>query len=222
MPRERIEEPGLAPKEKVGRLVERLGADREHDPVQLADRDAAGVLRLRRRAAHGRATGKPSTTARPSKMSQPDWAQQVLAAKQAGSGLPDQRLRRSAGRLRHAVYIPCLRTDDLVFHLAKPEVRERLEKASAHVAQRRRSLAQRRSASCSSTSSATAPGLRHLAAAGLSRRAHRSARRPTRQSTPLLRGGGRVPARSHARRAVELRLLDAGRVLCRVSACRST
>jgi glucuronate isomerase len=28
------------------------------------------------------------------------------------------------------VYIPCLRTDDLVFHLGKPEVRARLEKAS--------------------------------------------------------------------------------------------
>jgi glucuronate isomerase len=28
------------------------------------------------------------------------------------------------------VYIPCLRTDDLVFHLAKPEVRQRLEKAT--------------------------------------------------------------------------------------------
>jgi glucuronate isomerase len=28
------------------------------------------------------------------------------------------------------VYIPCLRTDDLVFHLARPDVRERLEKAS--------------------------------------------------------------------------------------------
>src|SRR5437868_3673192 len=28
------------------------------------------------------------------------------------------------------VYIPCLRTDDLVFHLAKPEVRQRLEMAS--------------------------------------------------------------------------------------------
>ena len=27
-------------------------------------------------------------------------------------------------------YIPCLRTDDLVFHLAKPEVRERLAKAT--------------------------------------------------------------------------------------------
>ncbi|MFN9913017.1 MAG: hypothetical protein ACK53L_10555, partial [Pirellulaceae bacterium] len=27
-------------------------------------------------------------------------------------------------------YIPCLRTDDLVFHLAKPAVRDRLEKAT--------------------------------------------------------------------------------------------
>jgi glucuronate isomerase len=28
------------------------------------------------------------------------------------------------------IYIPCLRTDDLVFHLAKPEVRQRLERAT--------------------------------------------------------------------------------------------
>ena len=52
MPQARIEEPDLDPKEKVGRLVEYLGDNRKHDPVELALGDVPGILRLRRRGDH--------------------------------------------------------------------------------------------------------------------------------------------------------------------------
>ena len=41
MPRERIEEPGLAAKEKVARLVAGMGAAGKHDSVQLVYRNGS-------------------------------------------------------------------------------------------------------------------------------------------------------------------------------------
>ena len=107
------------------------GAARQHDPVQLADRDGPDVLRLRRRRGHAAQLGGAVRRGRRRRWRSPTGPQQVLQQEQAGSGLSDQRLRRSARRAStRSVYIPCLRTDDLVFHLAKPEVRERLAKAT--------------------------------------------------------------------------------------------
>ena len=62
MPREQIEEPGLDPKEKVAPAGREPGAAREHDPVQLADRDVPGVLRLRTTTGSRRTTGRRCTT----------------------------------------------------------------------------------------------------------------------------------------------------------------
>ena len=61
-------------------------------------------------------------------------------------------------------YVPCLRTDDLVFHLDKPEVRQRLARATGGEAGDAEGCGGP-SASCSSTSRPRGEGLRHLAAA---------------------------------------------------------
>ncbi len=61
------------------------------------------------------------------KMDQPDWAQQVLNQSGLEAVFLTNDFDDPLEGFDTSVYIPCLRTDDLVFHLAKPAVRERLE-----------------------------------------------------------------------------------------------
>ena len=65
-----------------------------------------------------------------SKMQAPDWEKTVLDR----SGLDQVYLTNdfddSLDGFDTQLYVPCLRTDDLVFHLGKPEVRARLQKAT--------------------------------------------------------------------------------------------
>ena len=129
LPREQIEEPGLDPKEKVGRLVTKL--DTLDNTVQVSwllemcqsffdftdDRiDASNWESLYDNAA--------------AKMAEPDWEEQVLQK----SGLEQIYLTNDFDDPLQGFdtsrYIPCLRTDDLVFHLQKPETRERLAQAT--------------------------------------------------------------------------------------------
>jgi glucuronate isomerase len=129
MPRDQIEEPGLDSRTKVRRLIENLGPidntvqyswliemaqtffGLETDAVTLNNwqglYDAAQTL-----------------------MSQADWSQQVLAKSKLEAVFLTNDFDDPLEGFDTTVYIPCLRTDDLVFHLAKPEVRDRLHKAS--------------------------------------------------------------------------------------------
>ena len=129
MPRQQIEEPGLDPKEKVGRLMEHLGAISntvqwswmielcqklfgfEGDSIDLSNWETVYNLAL-------------------SKMKQADWSEQVLAQSRIQSIFLTNDFDDSLQGFDRSVYIPCLRTDDLVFHLARPSVRERLEKCT--------------------------------------------------------------------------------------------
>ncbi len=125
----RIEEPGLEPKEKVRRLVEALGPLENTIQyswlIEMAReffgfQDELVTLDNWERLYDAAAT----------RMSQPDWAEQVLRqSKLEAVFLTNDFDDRLAG-FDTSVYIPCLRTDDLVFHLGKPEVRVRLEKAA--------------------------------------------------------------------------------------------
>ena len=129
MPRDEIEAPGISPKEKVARLVPKL-ADFENTVqyswlIQLCreffDFDGETITPANWEGLYDRALGK---------MSQPGWEAAVLER----SGLDavfltndfDDRLEGFDTRR----YIPCLRTDDLVFQLAKPETRSRLAAAT--------------------------------------------------------------------------------------------
>ena len=63
-------------------------------------------------------------------MAQPDWEQQVLDRTKLDAVFLTNNFDDPLEGFDTKRYVPCLRTDDLVFHLAKPEVRQRLEKAT--------------------------------------------------------------------------------------------
>jgi glucuronate isomerase len=130
MPRAEIEEPGLPPDEKVRRLVGRLGP--LDNTIQMS-----WLLEMGREffgfeeEALTPANWRRLYDAAEQRMAAPDWADQVLRR----TGLEavfltndfDDRLQGFDTTL----YVPCLRTDELVFHLPRPGVRTRLEQASA-------------------------------------------------------------------------------------------
>src|SRR5439155_22473458 len=66
-------------------------------------------------------------------MSHSDWSEQVLKQSRLEAVFLTNDFDDPLEGFNTNVYIPCLRTDDLVFHLAKPEVRQRLERASGFV-----------------------------------------------------------------------------------------
>ncbi len=129
MEREQIEEEGLEPREKVRRLVEHLAP--LENTIQYD-----WLIGLSRRFfdfEHDRLTPdnwESLYDAAEAKMAAPQWSDEVLRQ----SGLKavfltndfDDRLEG----FDTSVYIPCLRTDDLVFHLGRREVQERLAAAT--------------------------------------------------------------------------------------------
>lgn len=125
----RIEEPGITPKEKVARLVPWLSTIENTAQYSwllemcrvFFDFGDERITAANWEKLYDTAEGR---------MSSPGWEKTVLDR----SGLDqiyltndfDDPLEGFDTRL----YIPCLRTDDLVFHLGKADVRERLLKAS--------------------------------------------------------------------------------------------
>jgi glucuronate isomerase len=129
MPRERIEEPGISPKEKVGRLVERLA------PLDNTIQYSWLIEMVQKffGFADDRLTLQNweqlyDTSAK--EMQSPGWAAHVLRQSGIEAVFLTNDFDDPLDGFDTNVYIPCLRTDDLVFHLGKPEVRARLEKAS--------------------------------------------------------------------------------------------
>jgi glucuronate isomerase len=129
MPRDQIEEPGLDGRTKVRRLIENLGPLDNTVQYSWLIEMAQTFFGLE---------GDAVTTnnwqglydAAQTLMSQADWPQQVLAKSKLEAVFLTNEFDDPLAGFDTNVYIPCLRTDDLVFHLAKPEVRQRLEKAS--------------------------------------------------------------------------------------------
>ncbi|WP_437188496.1 glucuronate isomerase [Planctomicrobium sp. SH668] len=129
LPKHLIEDPSIGPKEKVGRLVEKL-ADL-NNTIQVSwliemcqeffDFHEKQITPDNWEALYDNAELK---------LSQPDWEESVLRE----SGLEKVFLTNDFDDplmgFDTSRYVPCLRTDDLVFHFTKPEVRERLAKAS--------------------------------------------------------------------------------------------
>ncbi len=139
LPRAKIEEPGLDPKEKVGRLITKLGE--LENTIQLDwllemcreffDFTDERITTENWESLYDRAVEK---------MSQPDWEDQVLKQ----SGLEQVFLTNDFDDplegFDSSRYVPCLRTDDLVFHLHKPETQQRLAQASGQEPYDARSL----------------------------------------------------------------------------------
>jgi glucuronate isomerase len=136
MPKAQIEEPGLDPKEKVRRLVENLS------PIQNTIQYSWLVEMCQAFFGLGEEAGAKRDAeitpqnweavydAAARKMAEPDWVRQVLAKSRIEAVFLTNEFDDPLEGFDTSVYIPCLRTDDLVFHLAKREVRERLERAS--------------------------------------------------------------------------------------------
>jgi glucuronate isomerase len=130
MPRADIEEQGLDPKEKVRRLVERIEPLR--NTIQYS-----WLLELARTFFDFPADDELTSSnweqlydTAAKKMSQPDWEQLVLDRTKLDAVFLTNNFDDSLEGFDTKRYIPCLRTDDLVFHLSKSEVRERLQKAT--------------------------------------------------------------------------------------------
>ena len=130
MPKDQIEEPGLDPKEKVRRLVERIEPLR--NTIQYS-----WLLELSQKF-FDFPVGEHLTTSNweslydtaAKKMAQPNWEQQVLDTTKLDAVFLTNNFDDTLEGFDTNRYIPCLRTDDLVFHLGKTEVRERLQAAT--------------------------------------------------------------------------------------------
>jgi len=127
--RSQIEEPGISPKEKVARLVPWL-AHIENTAQYSWLLEICSVFFDFGEERITESNWEGLYDAALKKMSQPDWEQQVLQT----SGLDQVYLTNDFDDPLEGFdtnfYVPCLRTDDLVFHLEKPETRERLQKAT--------------------------------------------------------------------------------------------
>ena len=129
MPRERIEEPGITSAERVRRLVEGL------EPLENTVQYSWLIEMCQRFFNFGEdrltiANWQKLYDASLARMQQPDWAKQVLATSKLEAVFLTNDFDDLLAGFDTSVYIPCLRTDDLVFHLARPAVRERLERSS--------------------------------------------------------------------------------------------
>jgi glucuronate isomerase len=129
MPKSHIEEPGLDPKTKVGRLVESL--------VHLDNTIQVSWLVELCRKFFGFAEDRITTSNwealydnAAAKMSEPGWEDQCLNQSGIERVFLTNDFDDSLEGFNTQRYIPCLRTDDLVFHFANPNVRTRLAKAT--------------------------------------------------------------------------------------------
>jgi glucuronate isomerase len=126
MPKAQIEEEGLDPREKVRRLIENLGPI--ENTIQYSwfiemCREFFGFDEERVTLDNWEALYDQAEA----QMALADWSKQVLAKSKLEAVFLTNDFDDPLEGFDTGVYIPCLRTDDLVFHLANPEVRQRLQ-----------------------------------------------------------------------------------------------
>jgi glucuronate isomerase len=129
MPRERIEESGISPREKVARLMQNLGPITNTIQYSWLVEIAREFLGFDGDLLHA-GNWEAIYDVAEKRMSQPHWARQVMEQSKIESVFLTNDFDDPLEGFDTSVYIPCLRTDDLVFHLARPDVRERLVKST--------------------------------------------------------------------------------------------
>ncbi len=129
LPREQIEQPGIDPKEKVSRLVPKL-ADIENTAQYSWLLEMCRVFFGFEDDRITPANWETLYDNAAKKMARPDWEEQVLQASKLERIFLTNNFDEPLTGFDTQRYIPCLRTDDLVFHLTKPETRTRLAKAT--------------------------------------------------------------------------------------------
>lgn len=129
MPREEIEQPELSAREKVGRLFQRL-----HEIDHTVQWDwfldiCCDLLDLHRESIN--AENWEFCFDRASQcMQRPDWTESVLRQSKVERLFLTNDFDDRLDDFDTHRYVPCLRTDDLVFHLHLPRTRDRLESAT--------------------------------------------------------------------------------------------
>lgn len=129
MPRQQIEQPGLKPKEKVARLMANLGPLENTIQYSWLVEMAQAFFDFQ----GDRITSdnwEPVYDRAAELMSDEAWPEMVLKQSKLKTVFLTNDFDDPLDGFDTNVYVPCLRTDDLVFHLANPKVRERLERAT--------------------------------------------------------------------------------------------
>ncbi len=126
LPRQQIEAPGITPREKVGLLLNNLKPIQNTIQYSWLIEMCQKFFGFDGEIIDG-SNWEAIYDAAQSKMVQSDWSEQVLEQSGIEAVFLTNDFDDSLEGFDSSVYIPCLRTDDLVFHLAKPAVRERLE-----------------------------------------------------------------------------------------------
>ncbi len=120
----RIEEAGLDPKEKVGRLVDALGPIENTIQYSWLIEMAQALFGF----SDDRLTAdnwERLYDDAAEKMRQANWSDQVLRRSKLQAVFLTNDFDDALTGFDTRLYIPCLRTDDLVFHLGRPAIRER-------------------------------------------------------------------------------------------------
>ena len=129
MPREEIEEPGVGPREKTRRLIANLGPVENTVQYSWLVEMAQSLLGFdgdRITPDNWEALYDSSERL----MSSATWEEDVLRKSRLRRVFLTSDFDDALEGFDTELYIPCLRTDDLVFGIADPAVRRRLEKAS--------------------------------------------------------------------------------------------
>ena len=126
LPRQQIEAPGITPREKVGLLLNNLKPIQNTIQYSWLIEMCQKFFGFEGEIIDG-SNWEAIYDAAQSKMVESDWSEQVLEQSGIEAVFLTNDFDDSLEGFDSSVYIPCLRTDDLVFHLAKPAVRERLE-----------------------------------------------------------------------------------------------
>jgi glucuronate isomerase len=129
MPKEQIEEPGLDPKEKCARLFANLAPLQntiQYSWLLEIAREFFGFQDERLSADNW----EPLYDAAAAAMGAEDWSTQVLEKSKLQAVFLTNEFDDPLEGFDTEIYIPCLRTDDLVFQLAQPQIRQRLEAAA--------------------------------------------------------------------------------------------
>ena len=129
MPKDQIEEEGLPPRELVRRLVDNLGAienTAQYSWLVQICQSFFGFQGDRLDSTNWQDVYDDAE----SRMSRADWPQTVLDQSNVEAVFLTNDFDDPLSGFDTDTYIPCLRTDDLVFHLAKYQTRQRLAACS--------------------------------------------------------------------------------------------
>ena len=210
VPREQIEEPGLSAKEKVARLVAGMGPLENTIQYSWFIEMAQALLGFKDDRLTPQNWEALFNSAQ-QRMAKPDWFASVMRESKLEAVFLTNDFDDTLTGFDTKVFIPCLRTDDLVFHFAKPTVQERLQRASGVAVKNANTMRQAigklfthfKSKGCRACAVSLPPDFSPT-------KVERHGRRSCGSSGDRAGGDDQRPASA---RPVELRVLDTGRVL---------